>query len=78
MIGREEVLQEVVHHIESVLKSTSQENVLFITGEAGIGKSTFLKVVAEKAALLPLAPIVATAECSTPLAGQNIREAEAV
>ncbi|MES2766094.1 MAG: tetratricopeptide repeat protein [Bacteroidota bacterium] len=78
MIGREEQLQQVLKHIESVLKSTTQEHVLFITGEAGIGKSTFLKAVAEKTASLLSAPIVAVTECSTPLAGQNIGEAEAL
>ncbi|MES2766095.1 MAG: tetratricopeptide repeat protein [Bacteroidota bacterium] len=78
MIGREKQLQEVIQHIGSVLKSTSQENVIFITGEAGIGKSTFLKAVAEKASSLHNLPIIATAQCSTPLAGQNIGEAEAL
>jgi tetratricopeptide (TPR) repeat protein len=78
MIGRNEQLQQIYRHIESVASGNTTGNVLFVTGEAGIGKSTLLRSVAEGCGTLPQPPLVAMAECSTPLAGHDIGEIEAL
>ena len=78
MIGRSDQLAEIRRHIQSTISGTARANVLFVTGEAGIGKSTLLAAVTEECARFTPAPLVATAECSTPLVGQDIGEVESL
>lgn len=84
MIGRTKQLTEILQSIELASTLGATQNVLFLTGEAGIGKSTLLKALKEtcpeyfeKKGLSPI-PIVAISECSTPLANHDIGEVEAL
>jgi len=54
------------------------ERVLFLTGEAGIGKSTLIKQLLSDLETDAKPPIVATAECSTPVAGSSVGHVEAL
>ena len=56
------------------------QNVVFVTGEAGIGKTTFLKAIEDELSLRkgPDAPLVVSTECSTPLLGQDVGQVEAL
>lgn len=78
MIGRTEQLEQIMRAISSLAPGSSAANVLFVTGEAGIGKSTLLAAVREECARLANPPLVAITECSTPLAGQDIGEVESL
>ena len=92
MIGRTEQLERIMSAIDALgavapgsgasgagapVASTAA-NVLFVTGEAGIGKSTLLAAVRRECAARRTPPVVALAECSTPLAGQDIGEVESL
>ena len=84
MIGRTQQLTELLQSIETASTKGATQNVLFLTGEAGIGKSTLLKALKdtcpdyfERKGLSPV-PIVAISECSTPLANNDIGEVEAL
>lgn len=69
-----------------MLARETPERVLFMTGEAGIGKSTLLKqLIVELESDAPngdaagaASPIIATAECSTPVAGSGVGFVEAL
>jgi tetratricopeptide (TPR) repeat protein len=78
MIGRTEQLEQIMKAVAAIGTSPSGRNVLFVTGEAGIGKSTLLAAVRRECERLTLAPTVAITECSTPLAGQDIGEVESL
>lgn len=78
MIGRTEQLEQIMGIVRSVGSGTSGANVLFVTGEAGIGKSTLLRAVKHECGLMPHPPLIGLAECSTPLAGQDIGEVESL
>lgn len=78
MIGRTEQLDQIVGAIGALGEGVRGPNVLFVTGEAGIGKSTLLAAVRQTCATLQPLPVVALAECSTPLAGQDIGEVESL
>jgi predicted ATPase len=83
MIGRTEQLEQIMRVIGALSTDgpaggASLANVLFVTGEAGIGKSTLLAAVRHECTLLPQAPTVAVADCSTPLAGHDIGEVESL
>jgi len=54
------------------------ERVLFMTGEAGIGKSTLIKQLIADLETDAKPPIVAMAECSTPVAGSGVGHVEAL
>ena len=49
-----------------------------MTGEAGIGKTTLLKQLALELETDAKPPIIATAECSTPVAGSGVGFVEAL
>jgi tetratricopeptide (TPR) repeat protein len=83
MIGRTRELETILAHIDRTPASSNarRPNVVFITGEAGIGKSTMLRAVTralEKRKGRPDAPLVASTECSTPLLGQDVGQMEAL
>lgn len=54
------------------------ERVLFMTGEAGIGKSTLIKQLRAELETDARPPIIAIAECSTPVAGSGVGHVEAL
>lgn len=84
MIGRSEQITEILENIEVACTRGALQNVLFLTGEAGIGKSTLLKAVQDtcgdyfRSKNIVSVPVIAIAECSTPLANQDIGEIEAL
>src|SRR5688500_18783242 len=78
MIGRDEQIAHARRFIEAVNSGTSRTNVLFITGEAGIGKSTLLDMIRRASEEITPPPLVAITACSTPLAGQDLGAMEAL
>ncbi|MFN8359757.1 MAG: tetratricopeptide repeat protein [Candidatus Kapaibacterium sp.] len=84
MIGRSEQLTEILENIEVACTRGAMQNVLFLTGEAGIGKSTLIKAIRDTCpeyfANKPQVrtPAIVVSECSTPLANQDIGEVEAL
>lgn len=72
------ILDELTATVRAMLVREMPERVLFMTGEAGIGKSTLIKqlLVALETDAKP--PIVAMAECSTPVAGSGVGHVEAL
>src|SRR5579871_5190061 len=80
MIGRREELAAILRYVDAMGTLTHTKNVIFVTGEAGMGKSTMLKEVKQSLAKRTsgLRPLVATTECSTPLLGQDVGEMEAL
>src|SRR5690606_34756944 len=91
-IGRQEQLERITQTIDSLAANEQAPHVLFITGEAGIGKTTILREIerllghsaaqqqtlARFAEPAQAAPIFAFAQCSTPLAGRDIGEVESL
>ncbi len=94
MIGRQEQLENILAATDAVATGSATHNVLFVTGEAGIGKTTLLHEAehalahahAHRRILSRFAtpdttvpsPLVAFAQCSTPLAGRDIGEVESL
>jgi predicted ATPase len=78
MVGREEEVERILRQLESVVSGTARQNVLFITGEAGLGKSTLLGSIDDACSRLDAPPTVAIVQCSTPLAGRDLGEVEAL
>lgn len=78
MIGRDEQIAHATRFIEAVNGAGADANVLFVTGEAGIGKSTLLEMIRVACEGMVPAPLVAISACSTPLAGQDIGAVEAL
>ena len=78
LIGRQNETGMIGRHIERTIAGKEGPNVIFITGEAGMGKSTLLKWTREHAMLMPARPVAAISDCSTPLAGRDIGELEAL
>jgi len=70
----------IVSHADAMCALRQKQNVVFVTGEAGIGKTTMLDSV--RLELLtrsgPNAPVVVATECSTPLLGQDVGQVEAL
>jgi tetratricopeptide (TPR) repeat protein len=78
MIGRDEQILEARELIERVIGGDASTNVLFVTGEAGIGKSTLLEMIRRACEEMYPSPLVGITACSTPLAGQDIGAVEAL
>ncbi len=78
LIGRDRELQSLQDHFLRISQGTSGPNVAFLTGEAGIGKSALLDAFAASLASSRSPVAVATADCSTPIAGSAIGEMEAL
>ncbi len=78
MIGRTEQLRTVRAAIERTLRAEDGPLVLFVTGEAGIGKTTLLNAARSEWVQHAEALTIAWADCSTPLIGQDIGEVEAL
>lgn len=93
MIGRQQQLDRIFDALGALFAGAAP-NVLFVTGEAGIGKTTILRRVAELLAVRnseartlarygsteesDVSVIAVSTECSTPLAGRDIGEAESL
>ena len=80
MIGRTHELQTILGQVDAMCSLKHKQNVLFVTGEAGIGKSTMLGHVGELLGKRrgPTAPLAVLTECSTPLLGQDVGQVEAL
>ncbi len=76
--GRTEQILHLRKSIGHALRGEKVPNTVVMTGEAGIGKTTLLDTLVEKLQSSPDPPIVARALCSTPLAGRDIGEVEAL
>src|SRR5688572_13130027 len=77
-VGREAQREELRRLIGAIVARSAQANVLFVTGEAGIGKSTLLAMLPEIVGELPGGLLVETVACSTPVAGRDIGQMEAL
>ena len=62
----------------NVSSSKHNSNVIFLKGEAGIGKTTLLNSIKSNLETTPELFLVSEAECSTPLAGKDIGGSEAL
>lgn len=80
MIGRRAELERVLAEVDRVVVTKHAQNVLFVTGEAGIGKTTLIKAVEEALSKRSgaSAPLVVATQCSTPLLGQDVGQVEAL
>ena len=78
LVGRTEQIITLREQIGAVLAGREGPNTFIVTGEAGIGKTTLLNAVREKLLSSPIPPAVISTECSTPLAGHDIGEVEAL
>lgn len=83
LVGRESELNSILSSIDKIIKYEEAKHVIFITGEAGIGKSTLVealkKSLSERGRFLEESqPLIAYAACTTPIAGHEIGSAEAL
>ena len=78
MIGRNEQIAQARRFVEAALGASATSNVLFVTGEAGIGKSTLLRMIDSECREMTPPPLVGLTACSTPLAGQDLGAIEAL
>jgi tetratricopeptide (TPR) repeat protein len=80
MIGRTTELERILGHVDAMCGRTHAQNVLFVTGEAGMGKTTLLRAVQQRLAegAEKAAPLAVATECSTPLLGQDVGQVEAL
>ena len=80
MIGRAPELGAILRHVDAMCALEHKQNVLFVTGEAGIGKTTVLKAVEDQLNRRSgaAAPLAVATECSTPLLGQDVGQVEAL
>jgi tetratricopeptide (TPR) repeat protein len=80
MIGRAAELQDLLARVDAMCRRAHAQNVVFVTGEAGAGKTTLLRRVADVLGHRegPGAPLAVSTECSTPLLGQDVGQAEAL
>jgi tetratricopeptide (TPR) repeat protein len=80
MIGRSAELDRVLAQVEAMCGGGHASNVVFVTGEAGMGKTTLLRAVEERLAERQgaVVPLVVSTECSTPLLGQDVGQVEAL
>ena len=76
--GRTEQILHLRQSVGRALRGEHVPNTVVLTGEAGIGKTTLLDTLVDKLHSSPEPPIVARALCSTPLAGRDIGEVEAL
>ncbi len=76
--GRTDQLLRLRKAIGTLLQGGDVPNTIVLSGEAGIGKTTLLDTLVDKLRSSPDPPIVVRALCSTPLAGHDIGEVEAL
>jgi len=77
-IGRQNERERILHRVQDVIAGRSAPRVLLLVGEAGIGKSSLLEAVrSDCKGLDPPVTVVSTA-CSTPIAGTDVGEVEAL
>lgn len=72
---RTEILQYIFN---SICKLKDSEKVIFIEGEAGIGKTTLIKQLVDNIDKSDVECQYAISECSTPIAGNDIGQFEAL
>ncbi len=77
-IGRQPELEYFRRRVTEIVSGDGSVNVLFVTGEAGIGKSALLTALRAECESMYPPPLVVGAECSTPVAGANVGEVEAL
>jgi tetratricopeptide (TPR) repeat protein len=78
MIGRDAQIAEAIRFIEAAVEGRGEANVLFVTGEAGIGKSTLLHTLRTQLSTHHPSTATAIAACSTPIADREIGGVEAL
>ena len=83
MILKKPFLKDIYEHIESVFAGELKDNVLFLSGEAGSGKTTILNLIKDDfngylKDKFNKKPLVVYSACSTPLSGKDIGELEAL
>ena len=78
IVGRVQQITELREHIGAVLAGKEGPNTFFVSGEAGIGKTTLVTALQEKLLSSPNPPAIISTDCSTPLAGHDIGEIEAL
>lgn len=75
---RRDVFDELTTTVRAMLANEVSARVLFLTGEAGIGKTTLLNQLMLELEADAKPPITAMAECSTPVAGSGVGFVEAL
>jgi tetratricopeptide (TPR) repeat protein len=80
MIGRATELEKILGYVDAMCARSHAQNVVFVTGEAGMGKTTLLHAVVERLGERSGkdAPLAVATECSTPLLGQDVGQVEAL
>src|SRR5262249_7500015 len=78
MIGRARELSTVLELVDAMCARRHTRNVVFVTGEAGAGKTTLLRNVSERLGETRPDVLAVATECSTPLMGQDVGQAEAL
>lgn len=72
------IQRDIVDAVLDVIERSATHRVVFVTGEAGIGKSTLLDDVRQELMTDDREIVIARAECSTPVAGQDVGEVESL
>jgi tetratricopeptide (TPR) repeat protein len=80
MIGRAKELNAVLAKVRAMCAHEQGPNVVFVTGEAGVGKTTFLRALEQEIGEThgTSAPLAVSTECSTPLLGHDVGQVEAL
>lgn len=82
IIGRTNLQKEILDLIESSTKHKDEKRIIFVQGQAGMGKTFLLEniknIVSFTRKFAETPPIIAYTSCSTPLANQEIGNAEAL
>jgi len=77
-VGRTAERQRILQRVHEIVSGAAVPRVLFLTGEAGIGKSSLLSAVRTDCEALDTPVTYVAADCSTPLVGRDIGEVEAL
>lgn len=72
------IQRDIVSGVLDIIERSATHRVVFVTGEAGIGKSTLLEDVRQELMADDREIVIARAECSTPVAGQDVGEVESL
>jgi tetratricopeptide (TPR) repeat protein len=72
------ITDSILLHVRAALTGAEHPRVLFLTGDAGAGKSAIVREACAAVQVMHAAPVVARAECSTPIAGGTVGEVESL